>query len=187
VCSHLDALQRMCSMHGWQHGGNIQHCVAQGPCGGCVQGTTTNGRYLLPFRTGAFVAGVPVQPVLLSYPQLPRNPSLAWETVTAPRHIFLVFSCLLHTARVWELPLYRPSLEEQSDPALYAANVRKFMVRLCACCTCIMRCARCVQRLMQRHCAVAGAPCCVQHVHAYCEARRRPRAHSAACMLHVAA
>ena len=34
-----------------------------------LQGTTTNGRYLLPFKTGAFVAGKPVQPVLLHYPQ----------------------------------------------------------------------------------------------------------------------
>ena len=35
----------------------------------CVQGTTTNGRYLLPFRTGAFLAGAPVQPVILKYGQ----------------------------------------------------------------------------------------------------------------------
>jgi len=31
------------------------------------EGTTSNGRYLLPFRTGAFLAGVPVRPVVLSY------------------------------------------------------------------------------------------------------------------------
>ncbi len=35
-----------------------------------VQGTTTNGRYLLPFRTGAFLAGVPVQPVIIKYGQV---------------------------------------------------------------------------------------------------------------------
>ncbi len=34
-----------------------------------MQGTTTNGRYLLPFRTGAFLAGVPVQPVIIKYGQ----------------------------------------------------------------------------------------------------------------------
>lgn len=32
-----------------------------------TQGTTTNGRYLLPFKTGAFIAGVPLQPVLMHY------------------------------------------------------------------------------------------------------------------------
>lgn len=31
------------------------------------EGTTTNGDYLLPFRTGAFIAGVPVQPTILKY------------------------------------------------------------------------------------------------------------------------
>ncbi len=32
-----------------------------------AQGTTTNGKCLLPFKTGAFLAGVPVQPVVLQY------------------------------------------------------------------------------------------------------------------------
>ena len=32
-----------------------------------LQGTTTNGEYLLPFKSGAFLAGAPVQPVLIHY------------------------------------------------------------------------------------------------------------------------
>ncbi len=32
-----------------------------------LQGTTTNGEYLLPFKSGAFLAGSPVQPVLIRY------------------------------------------------------------------------------------------------------------------------
>lgn len=39
----------------------------------CMQGTTTNGDYLLPFRTGAFLAGVPLQPVLLQYGKVGRG------------------------------------------------------------------------------------------------------------------
>lgn len=31
------------------------------------EGTTTNGRYLLPFKTGAFLAGQPLQPVVIRY------------------------------------------------------------------------------------------------------------------------
>jgi len=31
------------------------------------QGTTTNGRFLLPFKTGAFLAGVPVLPTIIHY------------------------------------------------------------------------------------------------------------------------
>lgn len=32
-----------------------------------MQGTTTNGKWLLQFKTGAFLAGTPVQPVILKY------------------------------------------------------------------------------------------------------------------------
>lgn len=32
-----------------------------------MQGTTTNGDYMLDFRKGAFLAGAPVQPVILDY------------------------------------------------------------------------------------------------------------------------
>lgn len=31
------------------------------------EGTTTNGRFLLPFKTGAFLAGQPLQPVVIRY------------------------------------------------------------------------------------------------------------------------
>ena len=48
------------------------HCLATHPFSFhldllATQGTTTNGRYLLPFKTGAFIAGVPLQPVLMHY------------------------------------------------------------------------------------------------------------------------
>ena len=41
----------------------------------CFQGTTTNGQYLLPFKSGAFLAGAPVQPVLIRYGKV-RFPAL---------------------------------------------------------------------------------------------------------------
>lgn len=94
-----------------------------------AQGTTTNGRFLLPFRTGAFVAGKPVQPVLLSYHHARGAPQLSWETIEAPRHLFLVFSTLFHRARVVELPAYWPDDSERRDATLYAHNVRQYMVR----------------------------------------------------------
>ena len=40
-----------------------------------LQGTTTNGDYLLPFKTGAFLAGEPVQPVILKYGQVLLHPT----------------------------------------------------------------------------------------------------------------
>ena len=46
------------------------------------EGTTTNGRLLITFKSGAFIPGVPVQPCVISYPReagifdfrLPVNP-----------------------------------------------------------------------------------------------------------------
>uniref|UniRef100_A0A8C6S1Q9 Lysophosphatidylcholine acyltransferase 4 n=1 Tax=Neogobius melanostomus TaxID=47308 RepID=A0A8C6S1Q9_9GOBI len=71
------------------------------------EGTTTNGKALLKFKPGAFLAGVPVQPVLLRYPNK------------------LVIS-LFETCY---LPVYNPSEEEKNDPGLYADNVQKVMAQ----------------------------------------------------------
>jgi lysophosphatidylcholine acyltransferase/lyso-PAF acetyltransferase len=91
------------------------------------EGTTTNGKYLLPFKTGAFLTGAPVQPVLLRYSW--RRFSPAWETITAARHFFLTFSQLHQSLEVVYLPVYEPNAAEKADPALYAAGVRAAMLR----------------------------------------------------------
>lgn len=91
------------------------------------EGTTTNGRYLLPFRTGAFIAGVPVQPSILKYG--PSRVSPAWETISGAWHIFLMLTNPLHSVTIYELPVYMPSKEEQGNPRLYANNVRAYMLK----------------------------------------------------------
>jgi lysophosphatidylcholine acyltransferase/lyso-PAF acetyltransferase len=50
------------------------------------EGTTTNGSYILPFRRGAFAAGLPVQPVLIQYSWTRFN--LSWESIGMRAHIF---------------------------------------------------------------------------------------------------
>uniref|UniRef100_A0A673BSJ2 Lysophospholipid acyltransferase LPCAT4-like n=1 Tax=Sphaeramia orbicularis TaxID=375764 RepID=A0A673BSJ2_9TELE len=70
------------------------------------EGTTTNGKALIKFKPGAFLAGVPVQPVLLHYPNK-----------------------LVSTVIVVFLPVYNPSEEEKNDPNLYADNVQKLMAK----------------------------------------------------------
>lgn len=45
-----------------------------------AEGTTSNGDYLLPFKTGAFLAGTPILPVILKYNYSRFSP--AWETIT---------------------------------------------------------------------------------------------------------
>lgn len=45
-----------------------------------AEGTTTNGDYLLPFKTGAFLARAPVLPVILRYPYQRFSP--AWDSIS---------------------------------------------------------------------------------------------------------
>ncbi len=66
-----------------------------------MQGTTTNGRYLLPFRTGAFLAGVPMRPVLLKY--APGRVSPAWESIGPLWHVFLMLATPLHSVTAYEV------------------------------------------------------------------------------------
>uniref|UniRef100_H2SGM9 Lysophosphatidylcholine acyltransferase 4 n=1 Tax=Takifugu rubripes TaxID=31033 RepID=H2SGM9_TAKRU len=97
------------------------------------EGTTTNGRALIKFKPGAFLAGVPVQPVLLRYPN-----ELVSETKTDTRpntstgriapEAWPTNAPLFVSATVF-LPVYSPSLEEKKDPNLYADNVQKLMAR----------------------------------------------------------
>ncbi|KAJ0055965.1 hypothetical protein NL108_017050 [Boleophthalmus pectinirostris] len=93
------------------------------------EGTTTNGKALIKFKPGAFLAGVPVQPVLLRYPN--KVDTVCW---TFKGTTWL--ECLWHTASqpytnmtVEFLPVYKPSEEEKSNPGLYADNVQKLMAK----------------------------------------------------------
>ncbi|EEE59269.1 hypothetical protein OsJ_11292 [Oryza sativa Japonica Group] len=89
------------------------------------EGTTTNGDYLLPFRTGAFLARVPVQPVILRYPYTMFSP--AWDSMDGARHVFLLLCQFVNYIEVVRLPVYCPSEQEKEDPKLYANNVRKLI------------------------------------------------------------
>ena len=53
--------------------------------------------------------------------------SPCWESMSAPRHIFLML-CNTHAVTAYELPIYVPSDAEKADPLLYAKNVREYMV-----------------------------------------------------------
>ncbi|KAH0470662.1 hypothetical protein IEQ34_000385 [Dendrobium chrysotoxum] len=92
---------------------------------GVSEGTTTNGDYLLPFKTGAFLAKVPVLPVILRYPYQRFSP--AWDSISGLRHVFLLLCQFINYIEVTRLPVYYPSDEEREDPKLYASNVRKLM------------------------------------------------------------
>ncbi|XP_010684033.2 lysophospholipid acyltransferase LPEAT1 isoform X1 [Beta vulgaris subsp. vulgaris] len=89
------------------------------------EGTTTNGNFLLPFKTGAFLAGAPVLPVILRYPYQRFSP--AWDSISGVRHVILLLCQFVNFMEVVRLPIYYPSKEEKDDPKLYANNMRKLM------------------------------------------------------------
>ncbi|GMJ15389.1 LYSOPHOSPHATIDYLETHANOLAMINE ACYLTRANSFERASE1 [Hibiscus trionum] len=89
------------------------------------EGTTTNGDYLLPFKTGAFLAGAPVVPVILRYPYKRFSP--AWDSITGVRHVILLLCQFVNHMEVIHLPSYCPSQQEKDDPKQYANNVRRLM------------------------------------------------------------
>ncbi|ESW32768.1 hypothetical protein PHAVU_001G015600 [Phaseolus vulgaris] len=89
------------------------------------EGTTTNGDFLLPFKTGGFLAKAPVLPVILSYHYQRLSP--AWESISGVRHVILILCQFVNYMEVTQLPTYYPSQQEQDDPKLYANNVRRLM------------------------------------------------------------
>ena len=93
------------------------------------EGTTkSRSNCLLRFRKGAFVPGLPVTPVLLSYPA--RHFHVGWGLPWGDLlHIYRLLCQVINHVTVEFLEPYVPTLEEQKDPALYAENVRETMAR----------------------------------------------------------
>lgn len=112
---------RLRMLHSWEHPEEEHRPMLLFP-----EGTTSNGTCLLPFKTGAFLAGLPVQPVIIKYGKGPVSP--AWESISAVRHLLLMLTQPFHSVTCYELPIYFPSPEEKADPKLYATNVRQFML-----------------------------------------------------------
>ena len=66
-----------------------------------AQGTTTNGKCLLPFKTGAFLAGAPVRPVVLEYGA--DRVSAAWESINFVWHALLLLANPTHSVTAYEV------------------------------------------------------------------------------------
>uniref|UniRef100_A0A3P8UZJ5 Lysophosphatidylcholine acyltransferase 1 n=1 Tax=Cynoglossus semilaevis TaxID=244447 RepID=A0A3P8UZJ5_CYNSE len=74
------------------------------------EGTCTNRSCLITFKPGAFIPAVPVQPVVIRYPNKLDTITWTWQ---GPGF----------------LPVYTPSEEEKKNPALFAINVRRIMAK----------------------------------------------------------
>ncbi|XP_039894319.1 lysophospholipid acyltransferase LPCAT4 [Simochromis diagramma] len=93
------------------------------------EGTTTNGSALIKFKPGAFLAGVPVQPVLLHYPNKLDTVRWTYKGTAWTEALWHTVSQPYTNVTVEFLPVYNPSEEEKKDPNLYADNVQKLMAR----------------------------------------------------------
>ena len=96
----------------------------------CPEGTTTTGHCLVKFATGAFRAGLPVQPVIVSspfYPTFGYDPSFSATNIVF--HILGLMTRPMNQLHVKHLAVYTPNEAEKADPKLYANNVRKVMAK----------------------------------------------------------
>ncbi|XP_058148633.1 lysophosphatidylcholine acyltransferase 1 [Dasypus novemcinctus] len=91
------------------------------------EGTCTNRTCLITFKPGAFIPGVPVQPVVLRYPNKLDTITWTWQGPGALHILWLTLCQLQNHVEIEFLPVYHPSDEEKRNPALYASNVRRVM------------------------------------------------------------
>ena len=93
------------------------------------EGTTTNGKVLIRFQTGAFRPGTPVQPLIIKY----SNPLVTtWTKVGGGlegflKSILVIMATPISNISVEFLPVYHPSSTEQENPRIFAKNVQNLM------------------------------------------------------------
>ncbi|XP_047720542.1 lysophospholipid acyltransferase LPCAT4 isoform X2 [Prionailurus viverrinus] len=88
------------------------------------EGTCSNKKALLKFKPG-----VPVQPVLIRYPNSLDTTSWAWRGPGVLKVLWLTASQPCSIVDVEFLPVYHPSPEESRNPTLYANNVQRVMAQ----------------------------------------------------------
>uniref|UniRef100_A0AAQ5YK14 EF-hand domain-containing protein n=1 Tax=Amphiprion ocellaris TaxID=80972 RepID=A0AAQ5YK14_AMPOC len=90
------------------------------------EGTCTNRSCLITFKQGAFIPGVPVQPVLMRYPNTLVSVCYCNAALTL---LLLTLSQLYTTVEIEFLPPHIPTDEEKKSPPLFASRVRETMAQ----------------------------------------------------------
>nr|XP_057904033.1 lysophosphatidylcholine acyltransferase 1 [Doryrhamphus excisus]XP_057904034.1 lysophosphatidylcholine acyltransferase 1 [Doryrhamphus excisus] len=93
------------------------------------EGTCTNRSSLILFKAGAFIPGLPVQPVVLRYQNKLDTVSWTWRGPGAFKILWLTLCQPHNSMEVEYLPVYTPSDEEKENPCLFASNVRIIMAK----------------------------------------------------------
>nr|XP_010961944.1 lysophosphatidylcholine acyltransferase 2 isoform X1 [Camelus bactrianus] len=91
------------------------------------EGTCTNRSCLITFKPGAFIPGVPVQPILLRYPNKLDTVTWTWQGYTFIQLCVLTFCQPFTKVEVEFMPVQVPSDEEKNDPVLFASRIRNLM------------------------------------------------------------
>ncbi|KAB0385572.1 hypothetical protein FD755_000528, partial [Muntiacus reevesi] len=91
------------------------------------EGVCTNRSCLVTFKLGAFSPGVPVQPVLLRYPNPLDTVTWTWQGFTGFQACILTLSQPFTRVEVEFMPVYIPNTQEKRDPVLFANTVRIIM------------------------------------------------------------
>lgn len=91
------------------------------------EGTCTNRSSFIPFRPGAFLPGVPIQPVILRYDNRMDTVTWTWEGLPAWKVIVYSLSQFYTNLTIEFLEPYVPDEKEVQNPSLFANNLRSVM------------------------------------------------------------
>lgn len=91
------------------------------------EGTTTNGKALIFFQLGAFMPGLPVQPVILRYPFVHFDNS--WGNISILKLLFRMLTQFHNFIEIEYLPVIFPSQREKDHAAFFAKKVKNVMAR----------------------------------------------------------
>jgi 1-acyl-sn-glycerol-3-phosphate acyltransferase len=96
------------------------------------EGTTKSADCLLQFRRGAFVPGIPVQPVIFRYRC--RHFNVGWGVPCNDLfHVYRMLCQVVNHVEVEFLEVYVPSAEEKEDASVFAQRVRERMAGALGC------------------------------------------------------
>jgi len=91
------------------------------------EGTTSNGKYLIEFKNGAFYPLKPIQPVLIHYKFKYFNP--CWVELNAPQYFTYLLTQWSNAVEITFLPVVRPTEEEKKDVTKYRDRLQEIMAR----------------------------------------------------------
>jgi lysophosphatidylcholine acyltransferase/lyso-PAF acetyltransferase len=93
------------------------------------EGTCTNQTCLISYKPGAFIPGVPVQPVCVKYRNRMHTTPWTWNGPSALKQLWLTFANWNTQFEIEFLPVYVPNEAEKLDPLLFGRNVREVMAK----------------------------------------------------------